>query len=61
MLQGVLSCRLLRLLFAAALALPDRLVVQLYLEEKFLVVVRPALGYHVVGQHLPAPALDYLL
>ena len=49
------------LLLAAALALTDGLIIEPHLVQKRLVVVRPALGHHVVGQYLPAPALDHLL
>ena len=40
---------------------PHALAVEAHLEEELLVMVRPALREHVVGQHLAAPALDHLL
>ena len=59
--QGVPGGGLLGLLFAVALAPADGLPVKADLKEEGLVVVRAALGQHVVGQHLAASALDHLL
>ena len=44
-------------LLTAALALANRTVVQADLKEEGLIVIRPALGHHVVSQYLSAVPL----